>query len=45
MKALRRRHRETLAAFVRHADKGTLSRLLVEATILLEAARLDPICR
>jgi ParB family chromosome partitioning protein len=30
------------AAFVRRADEGTLSRLLVEASILLAAARTNP---
>jgi ParB family chromosome partitioning protein len=43
-----RKDRETdaigklFAAFVRRADEGTLSRLLVEATILLVAARTNP---
>ena len=43
-----RKDRETdaidklVAAFVRRADEGTLSRLLVEATILLAAARTNP---
>jgi hypothetical protein len=43
-----RKDRETdaigklFAAFVRRADEGTLSRLLVEATILLAAARTNP---
>jgi ParB family chromosome partitioning protein len=30
---------KTLTAFVRRADEGTLSRLMVEATILLAASR------
>ena len=43
-----RKDRETdavgklFAAFVRRADEGTLSRLLVEAAILLAAARTNP---
>jgi ParB family chromosome partitioning protein len=43
-----RKDRETdaigklFAAFVRRADEGTLSRLLVESTILLAAARTNP---
>ena len=43
-----RKDRETdaidklFAAFVRRADEGTLSRLLVEATVLLAAARTNP---
>jgi len=34
--------KKTLAAFVRRADEGTLSRLLVEASILLAASRGNP---
>ena len=43
-----RKDRETdaigklFAAYVRRADEGTLSRLLVEATILLTTARTNP---
>jgi len=43
-----RKDRETnavgklFAAFVRRSDEGTLSRLLVEATVLLAAARTNP---
>ena len=43
-----RKDRETdaigklFAAFVRRADEGTLSRLLVESTVLLAAARTNP---
>src|SRR5271168_1774768 len=43
-----RKDRETdaigklFASFVRRADEGTLSRLLVEATVLLAAARTNP---
>jgi ParB family transcriptional regulator, chromosome partitioning protein len=43
-----RKDRETdaigklFAAFVRRADEGTLSRLLVESTILLAASRTNP---
>jgi len=33
---------KTLAAFVRRADEGTLSRLLVESSILLAATRGNP---
>ena len=33
---------KTLAAFVRRADEGTLSRLLVEASVLLAASRGNP---
>ena len=33
---------KTLAAFIRRADEGTLSRLLVESSILLAAARGNP---
>ena len=33
---------KTLAAFVRRADEGTLSRLMVEASILLAASRSNP---
>jgi ParB family transcriptional regulator, chromosome partitioning protein len=33
---------KTLAAFMRKADEGTLSRLLVQACILLAAARTNP---
>ena len=33
---------KTLTAFVRRADEGTLSRLLVEASILLAATRSNP---
>ena len=33
---------KTLTAFVRRADEGTLSRLLVEATILLASSRNNP---
>ena len=33
---------KTLAAFIRRADEGTLSRLLVEASILLAASRGNP---
>ena len=33
---------KTLAAFVRRADEGTLSRLMVEASILLAASRGNP---
>lgn len=32
----------TLTAFLRRADEGTLSRLLVEASILLAASRGNP---
>jgi hypothetical protein len=35
-------HRQTLAAFVRRADEGTLSLLMVEAGILLAASRSNP---
>jgi ParB family chromosome partitioning protein len=34
--------RKTLTAFLRRADEGTLSRLLVEASILLAASRGNP---
>ncbi len=34
---------KTLAAFIRRADEGTLSRLLVETTILLAAARTNAV--
>ena len=34
--------KKTLAAFLRRADEGTLSRLLVEASILLAASRGNP---
>jgi ParB family chromosome partitioning protein len=34
--------KKTLIAFVRRADEGTLSRLLVEASILLAASRSSP---
>jgi ParB family transcriptional regulator, chromosome partitioning protein len=43
-----RKDRETdaigklFAAFVRRADEGTLSRLLIESTVLLAAARTNP---
>jgi ParB family chromosome partitioning protein len=33
---------ETLAAFVRRADEGTLSRMMIEASILLAASRGNP---
>ena len=33
---------KTLAAFLRRADEGTLSRLLVESSILLAATRGNP---
>src|SRR5580698_4676816 len=33
---------KTLAAYIRRADEGTLSRLLVEASILLAASRSNP---
>jgi ParB family transcriptional regulator, chromosome partitioning protein len=33
---------KTLASFVRRADEGTLSRLLVESSILLAASRGNP---
>jgi hypothetical protein len=33
---------KTLAAYIRRADEGTLSRLLVETTILLTASRSNP---
>jgi ParB family chromosome partitioning protein len=33
---------KTLAAFLRRADEGTLSRLLVESSILLAATRANP---
>jgi hypothetical protein len=33
---------KTFAAFLRRADEGTLSRLLVESSILLAASRGDP---
>ena len=33
---------KTLAAFVRRADEGTLSRLIVEASILLASSRGNP---
>ena len=33
---------KTVTAFIRRADEGTFSRLLVEATILLAAARTNP---
>jgi ParB family transcriptional regulator, chromosome partitioning protein len=33
---------KTFSAFLRRADEGTLSRLLVEATIMLAAARANP---
>jgi ParB family chromosome partitioning protein len=33
---------KTLGAFLRRADEGTLSRLLVESTILLAASRGNP---
>lgn len=33
---------KTFAAFLRRADEGTLSRLMVEATILLAASRTNP---
>ena len=33
---------KTFAAFVRRADEGTLSRLLVEASVLLAASRGNP---
>ena len=33
---------KTLAAFVRRADEGTLSRLMVEASILLATSRGNP---
>ena len=33
---------KTFAAFLRRADEGTLSRLLVESTIMLAAARTNP---
>jgi len=33
---------KTFAAFMRRADEGTLSRLLVEASILLAALRGNP---
>jgi ParB family transcriptional regulator, chromosome partitioning protein len=33
---------KTLTAFVRRADEGTLSRMLVEASILLAASRGNP---
>ena len=32
---------KTLAAYLRRADEGTLSRLLVEASILLAASRTN----
>ena len=34
--------KKTLAAFIRRADEGTLSRLLVESSILLAASRGNP---
>jgi ParB family chromosome partitioning protein len=34
--------KKTLTAFVRRADEGTLSRLLVEASVLLAATRGNP---
>jgi len=34
--------KKTFTAFVRRADEGTLSRLLVEASILLAASRGNP---
>lgn len=46
---IHRKDRETdaidklFASFVRRADKGTLSRLLVESTVLLAAARTNPV--
>jgi ParB family chromosome partitioning protein len=33
---------KTLTAFVRRADEGTLSRLMVEASILLASSRANP---
>ena len=33
---------KTLAAYIRRADEGTLSRLLVETSILLVASRSNP---
>jgi ParB family chromosome partitioning protein len=33
---------KTVAAFIRRADEGTLSRLLVESSILLAASRGNP---
>jgi ParB family chromosome partitioning protein len=33
---------KTLAAYLRRADEGTLSRLLVETSILLAASRSNP---
>ncbi|HEY1580428.1 MAG TPA: hypothetical protein VGF82_25485 [Terracidiphilus sp.] len=53
MKTLARQHdirqkrddggvKKTLTAFVRRADEGTLSRLLVESSILLAASRGNP---
>jgi ParB family transcriptional regulator, chromosome partitioning protein len=33
---------KTLAAYIRRADEGTLSRLLVETSILLAASRSNP---
>ena len=33
---------KAFAAFLRQADEGTLSRLLVESSILLAASRLNP---
>ena len=34
--------RKTAAAFLRRADEGTLSRLLVESSVLLAASRSNP---
>lgn len=34
---------KTLTAYLRRADEGTLSRLLVEATIMLAASRTNPV--
>jgi ParB family chromosome partitioning protein len=34
--------RQTLAAFLRRADEGTLSRLMVETSILIAASRGNP---
>ncbi|HEU5399957.1 MAG TPA: hypothetical protein VFU86_01295 [Terriglobales bacterium] len=33
---------QTAAAFLRRADEGTLSRLLVESSVLLAASRSNP---
>lgn len=40
--SFRWRRQKTLAAFVRRADGGTLSRLLVQASILLATSRGNP---